>query len=280
MTDSGAVAPETQTEPPGRRRGNSVAARLRALPPELRNAGIASAALVASFVLPWYQKNYSAVVANRLQAESSSLSAFGVFSFIEAAILVLSLGVLYLVWARANRRAFHLPGGDGTVIFAAGVWAILLLVWRTFDRPSAEAPGTSYGIEWGIFVAFVAAGALAAAGARIRAVDRPEPPNPVAEEDGWDVPPRGDRPADRRPADAGAVTEVLRDRPRWQGEPRPFGDEAAEAETRVEPVDPAEAETRVEPVDPAEAETRVESVDPAEARTRRAPVDPPHDRLF
>jgi hypothetical protein len=265
MTDSGAVAPETQTDPPGRRRGNSVVTRLRTLPPELRNAGIASAALVASFVLPWYQKNYSAVVANRLQAESSSLSAFGVFSFVEAAILILALGVLYLVWARANRRAFHLPGGDGTVIFAAGVWAVLLLVWRTFDRPSAEAPGISYGIEWGIFAAFVAAGALAAAGARIRAVDRPEPPNPVAEDDGWEKPPRGERAADRRPADAGAVTEVLRDPPRWQGEPRPFGDDPSEAETRVEP---------------SEAPTRRGPVDPSEADTRRSPVDPPHDRLF
>jgi hypothetical protein len=250
MTDSGAVAPENQNEPSGRRRGHSVAARVRDLPPELRNAGIASAALVASFVLPWYQKNYSAVVANRLQAESSNLSAFGVFSFVEAAILILALGVLYLVWARANRRAFHLPGGDGTVIFAAGLWAILLLIWRTFDRPSAEAPGISYGIEWGIFVAFVAAGALAAAGARIRAVDRPEPPNPVADAEGWDTPPRPGRPPDRRPADAGAVTEVLRDRPSWQGEPKPFGDAPSEAETRV---------------------------DPGEAPTR---VDPPHDRLF
>jgi hypothetical protein len=239
----------------------SVASKLRGLPPELRTAGIASAALVATFVLPWYQKNYSAVVANKLQAESSSLSAFGVFSWIEAAILLLALGVGYLVWARANGRPFHLPGGDGTVILAAGVWAALLLVWRTFDRPDAEAPGITYGIQWGLFAAFVAAGALAAAGARVRAAHRPEPPNPVADE-GWEAPPP--RPArdgaDRRPVDTSAVTEVLRERPSWQGEaPEPPG--------RARPPEPDAPEP---PPSPPARRGR---------RGRRA-ADPGHDRLF
>jgi hypothetical protein len=253
MTDSPGVAPET----------HSVAKKLRALPPELRTAGIASAALVATFVLPWYQKNYSAVVANRLQAESSSLSAFGVFSFVEAAILILALGVVYLVWARANGRPFHLPGGDGTVIFAAGVWAVLLLVWRTFDRPGAEAPGVSYGIQWGIFFAFVAAGALAAAGARVRAVHRPEPPNPVADE-GWDAPTRVARTDDagRRPVDPAAVTDVLRERPSWQG-------------------DPPEAPGRGRPAEaPPEGPAEPPPESPRRGRRGRRSPGPGHDRLF
>ncbi|MEA2242229.1 MAG: hypothetical protein QOD24_1785, partial [Solirubrobacteraceae bacterium] len=36
--------------------------------------------------------------------------------------------------------------------------------------------GGTVGIQWGFFVAFVAAGALAVAGQRIRAAARPEPP--------------------------------------------------------------------------------------------------------
>jgi hypothetical protein len=232
-------------------RNDSVAARLRALPPELRNAGIAAAALAASLVLPWYQKNY--IPQGARQFAQSNLSAFGVFSFVEAAILLVALGVIYLVWARANQRAFHLPGGDGTVIMAAGIWAIALLVWRLFDKPGVSDPSGTVGIQWGIFAAFVAAGALTAAGARVRAAHRPEPPNPVAEEDdGWQAATPRERRPDRRPRDAGAVTEVLRDPPAWSGEPPP---EPPPAGRRT---DPAEAETQVDP----------------------HRDDPPHDRLF
>jgi hypothetical protein len=243
MTDSSAVPSESQNE--------SLAARLRALSPELRNAGIAAVALAASLILPWYQKNY--IPQGARQFAQANLSAFGVFSFVEAAILLVSLGVIYLVWARANRRAFHLPGGDGTVIMGAGVWAIVLLIWRLFDKPGVSDPSGTVGIQWGIFAAFVAAGALTAAGARVRAAHRPEPPNPVAEEDGWTAAtPRPRRP-DRRPRDSSAVTEVLRDPPSWSGEP---------------PAEPPPAGRRSS--DPSEAETQV---DP-----RRD--DPPTDRLF
>ena len=242
MTDSGAVAPDSE----------SPATRLRALPPELQTAGVASAALAVSLILPWYQKNYSAVVGGRLQAESSNLTAFGVFSFVEAAVLLVAIAVLYLIWARANRRGFHLPGGDGTVIFGAGCWALVLLIWRLFDKPDVDTGAATVGIQWGIFVAFLAAGALAATGARLRAAHRPEPPNPAAEEDDWQSPMR-ERPPhrDRRPRDSTAVTDVLRDRPHWQGEP---------------------------PEPPAPPTRRRGTQDPSEAETQAAP--PPHDRLF
>jgi hypothetical protein len=202
------------------RESHSVAKRLRALPPELRTAGIAAACLAVSMLLPWYQKSY--VPKGSQQFVQANLSAFGVFSFIEAAVLLVAGGVLFLVWSRANRRAFHLPGGDGTVIFAAGCWVLLLLVWRLFDKPDVADPGGTVGLQWGIFGAFVAAGFLAAAGARVRAAHRPEPPNPAAEDPGRDASPgqrRDDDREHRRPRDASAVTEVLRDRPDWQGEP-------------------------------------------------------------
>ena len=76
----------------------------------------------------------------------------------------------------------------------------------------------------------LAAGALIAAGARVRAVHRPEPPNPAADDFDFERPARrrsASRP-DRRPRDPGAVTEVLRDRPSWEGDPpeQPRRDEA------------------------------------------------------
>ena len=63
-----------------------------------------------------------------------------------------------------------MPGGDGLIITIAGAWAGLLIFYRVFSRP----PGNGYpvGIEWGFFLAFIAAGALAYAGLADRA-----PPN-------------------------------------------------------------------------------------------------------
>jgi hypothetical protein len=183
--------------------------RLRQLPPELRNAGIAAAALAFSLVLPWYSKS----LARGDRFINDNLSAFGVFTFVEASVLLVAGGVVFLVWARSERKGFHLPGGDGVVISIAGGWALALLVWRLFDKPDVSDPGATVGIQWGIF------GALVAAGARVRAVHRPEPPNPAA--DGWEEPPRRPAPPrpDRRPADPAAVTEVLGERPDWSGEP-------------------------------------------------------------
>src|SRR3954470_10178620 len=185
------------------------------LPKELQFAAAAAAALALSLVLPWYQKSYFQA-GHVVQA---NVSALGVFSFVEAAVLLVSLAVLFLVWARAQQRAFHLPGGDGVAIMLAGGWAILLLVWRLFDKPDIQGAGATMGIQWGIFAALLAAGALLVAGARVRAVHAPEPANPAAEEaEGWVAPPQRerDRRPDRRPRDATAVTEMLRDRPRWE----------------------------------------------------------------
>jgi hypothetical protein len=86
----------------------NVGQALRELPPESRLTGGAAAALIFSMVLPWYQ--VSAL------GKAESRSAFQVFTWVEAAILLVAAGVLYLVWARAQRMRFHLPGGDGFVI--------------------------------------------------------------------------------------------------------------------------------------------------------------------
>jgi hypothetical protein len=150
-----------------------VAGAYRALDRDQRFAAAAALALLVSMFLPWYEK--SVVVAGTSSFTHDSISAFGAVSFVEAAIFLVSASILALLLARAERRPFHLPGGDGTVIFAAGVWATLLIFYRVFDRPDISGEGGTVGIQWGFFVAFVAAGGLAVAGQRIRATGRPEP---------------------------------------------------------------------------------------------------------
>ena len=162
-------------------RGSGAPARLlaawRALAPEGRLAAGAALALFVTMLLPWYQQ--TAVVSGRGQPlVSQNLSAFQVFSFVEAAVLLVALAVLALLFARAEGRAFHLPGGDGTVVMGAGLWVVLLLVWRLFDKPGIATRGVAanVGVQWGIFFALAAAGLLAYAGSRMRRAALPEPP--------------------------------------------------------------------------------------------------------
>jgi hypothetical protein len=209
-----------------------------------------------------------------------NLSAFGVFTFIEAAVLLVALAVLFLVWARSQRKGFHLPGGDGTAITIAGGWAVLLLVWRLFDKPDVQGPGATIGIQWGIFGALLAAAALIVAGTRVRAAHVPEPPNPAADDVDWEAPPprRAERRPDRRPRDTGTVTDVLRQRPAWEGEPREADDRSRARTTRL-PDDPSQARTTRLPDDPSQAPTtRLPDEDPSRARTRKLPEPPEPDQ--
>lgn len=136
------------------------------LEPEGRLAGLAAAALLFTMFLPWYEKNV--YDETRRVFVTDSISAFGDLSFVEAAVFLVSAGVLALLYARASGARFHLPGGDGTVIAGAGAWAALLLLWRVFDRPEVTGEASTVGIQWGFFLAFVAAAALSTAGLRMR----------------------------------------------------------------------------------------------------------------
>ena len=105
-------------------------------------------------------------VEQRVAAVAAALlivSTFGPFSFVEAAEILAAGGVLLLLKQRADGRAFHLPFGDGTAIFVAGIWCGLLIATRIFDRP----PGMTV-------LALVCALLLAAAGLRERAKRAPD----------------------------------------------------------------------------------------------------------
>jgi hypothetical protein len=180
----------------------------RALTSEQRLAAIAALLLLLSMLLPWYQETGNA--------------------FVEAAIFVVVVGVIALLWARAERKAFHLPGGDGTIVMGAGLWVMFLIFFRQLDKPNGRKEGliqTSIGVQWGIFIAFLLGALLAYSGYRLRAAHVPEPvtddappPEPKPEE----APP--DKPDD-------ASTVVARRR-------RPPGDDPFEGQLSFD--EPAE----------------------------------------
>ena len=76
-----------------------------------------------------------------------------------------AVAVVLICVARADRRAFLLPGGDGAVIMAAGAWVMFLVFYRQLDRPTGNETGvlrpagspawSPVGVDWGIFVTFV-----------------------------------------------------------------------------------------------------------------------------
>src|SRR4051794_37243409 len=97
------------------------------------------------------------------------ISTFGPFSFVEAAIVLIGLGILFLLRKRAENREFHVPFGDGTVIAAAGAWSALLILIRIFNRPLGQG-----------LLALVCAAVLIVAGL---SEGRKRPPDALREDD-------------------------------------------------------------------------------------------------
>jgi hypothetical protein len=197
-----------------RDRMSGVLARIRrnwrALSPEQRLAAIAALALLLSMLLPWYQETGNAIVNGHLVRIEDGKSAFGVYSFVEAAIFVVVVGVIVLLWARAEGKAFHLPGGDGTIVMGAGLWVMFLIFYRQLDKPNGRREGmiqTSIGVQWGIFIAFLLGALLAYAGYRIRAAHVPEPALEGEPE------PEGPAPDEQPPPDGAATVVARRRRP-------------------------------------------------------------------
>ena len=144
----------------------------RAMNGEQRLAVVAAVALLVTMFLPWY----SLQNVNRGAITSQTINAFGDVSFVEAAVFLVAVGVIFMLFARSEGRAFHLPGGDGTVVMIAGGWVLFLIFYRVFSRPAGH--GYPVGIQWGFFLAFIAAGGLCYSGLRIRRAHVPEPPLP------------------------------------------------------------------------------------------------------
>ena len=234
----------------------------RVMPHEQRLAAYGAIGLFLTMFLPWYQRTFFVVVNGRPRPASDSLTAWGAFSFVEAAVLLVSAGVLTLLFQRAEGKAFHLPGGDGVIITIAGLWTCGLIVWRIFDKQGATATTqnvTSSGIEWGIFVALGVAAFLAYAGSRIRAAHQPEPPLPGEEGPpgpGYSQPPSepgppapgSGRPVDR-PGSPRAGTDGRPQRPRFDPE---MDRRVSDLERDQRRSDPERDRRRYDPVPPHE----------------------------
>ena len=151
----------------------------RALELEQRLAAVAAIGLFVSMFLPWYSKTDTFIDRGVAQSTQTSLNAFQAFSFVEAAVLLVSAGVLAMLFARVEGRAFQLPGGDGLIVMIAGGWSALLIFYRLLDKPTLHGTQritATVGVEWGIFVALLVALGLLYAGARMRATEATEPP--------------------------------------------------------------------------------------------------------
>jgi len=212
----------------------------RGLSGEYRLAAAAAVGLFVSMFLPWYEQTATGVVAGKPVAATNSLSAFQVFSWVEAAVLVVAVAVLALCFTRGERRSFHLPGGDGSVIFAGGVWVCFLVFVRQLDKPEPDHVPTltaTMGVQWGIFVCFLFALLLAYAGLRLRAAHRPEP-DPLDE--------------------AMASGRAPRERPRAPAEPRPGPFDADDGEDDTAVLGAGETKVML----PDEAPTGVVARDP------------------
>jgi len=225
--------------------------------PEQRLAAVSSLALLVTMLFPWY--GLQSLNRRTGAIESHNISAFGDVSFVEAAVFLVALGVVVMVLARAEGREFHLPGGDGTIVTIAGGWAGLLIFYRVFDRPAGH--GYPVGIEWGFFLAFVAAGCLAYAGVRMRTAETPEAPlrtakgGPARSRPERDLPPRD---AHRRDPD-----------------PDPDRGLKDDAGARTQRVSGPEEEVTV--VTPGRAPSERSAPVPARGRPRYPPA--PHEQL-
>lgn len=183
--------PRAHQGAPRPRSGPSAAARMaasigrlrttwRSLSGEQRTVATAALGLFVTMFLPWYSTSFPQKVGKtgiRLAAGIDSKSAIGAFTFVEAAVLLVAISVLLLLKARADGKAFHLPGGDGTIVTLAGGWTCVLIIWRLFDKP--HLGGAVVGLKWGIFAALAVAGMLTYAGLRLRAAHELEPPLPA-----------------------------------------------------------------------------------------------------
>lgn len=270
-----------------------LASAWRALGSEQHLAALAAAGLFISMFLPWYTKSDTLVVSGAAHATRTGFSAWQAFSWVEAAVLLVSAGILWMLFARGEGRSFRLPGGDGTIVMVAGGWTAFLVFYRLLDKPGLQGNQrvtATVGVEWGIFITLLIALTLVYAGSRMRHAEGREPPlrrrgprrsdapEPgegrggrrargwEADDSGWESP-AGEPTVRRRARPAAAEPRPPRPAEDEPGRPRTAAPGAGEAATpAARRRRPAFAEPLPEPADPPLA--------PAAGRTR-APAAPP-----
>ncbi|MGH2850451.1 MAG: hypothetical protein ACRDLP_07545 [Solirubrobacteraceae bacterium] len=171
MATAGTPRAEKQQSPPAR-----AWRAWRALDARQRMVALATLCLLVTMFLPWFSETG---IANGKTPVALTLTAFDAFSLVEAVVLLICIGTFALLFVRGEGRGASLPVGDGVIILAAGSLAAILVFYRIFAGPSA-GPHTSTGVQYGIFLALIAAVWLASTGRSMRAagIDTPAPPTP------------------------------------------------------------------------------------------------------
>lgn len=139
---------------------------LRALRTDQRRVVLAAALMLATLLLPWYEKTTYAAT-SKLVATTQLKPALFVPSLVEASIMLVSVAVLALMLARGSEARFFLPIPDRVLVMAAGGWTCLLVFYRFVDQPNSENNArivSDYDLSWGIFFGLIAAALLFASG--------------------------------------------------------------------------------------------------------------------
>lgn len=138
---------------------------------EERAAGVAAIVLILGEFLPWYGGSFNVGTLINVENVHRNYSGFQSFSLVELALVITAVAVLALLLANRRVAGLHLPVRVGTLIAGAGVWSLLLLLFRTLDRP--EIDGLKLSLQWGFLVVMAAAAVILAAGLRMREETEP-----------------------------------------------------------------------------------------------------------
>jgi hypothetical protein len=136
---------------------------IRSLSAHERLAALGAVIVVASLFLPWYGVTLAGGLVK---------TAVGTFGLIEAALLLTVGSAVLLIVACSRGYSLPRPLNEGALLVAAGAWSALLIAYRIMDRPYFELAGAGrVGLRYGIFIALIGAGLLAAGGLRERRED-------------------------------------------------------------------------------------------------------------
>ena len=136
---------------------------IRSLSAHERLAALGAVIVVASLFLPWYGVTLAGGLVK---------TAVGTFGLTEAALLLTVGSAVLLIVACSRGYSLPRPLNEGALLVAAGAWSALLIAYRILDRPDFELAGAGrVGLRYGIFIALIGAGLLAAGGLRERRQD-------------------------------------------------------------------------------------------------------------
>ena len=129
-------------------------------------AGIGGLALFVFMFLPWYGVDS----VGGFGISGGDASAWEAFSFIDILLFLVSVVVVGLVIAQLAETTPEMPAPPAQIIMIAGIVALVLIVFRLVFAPGVDSGDididVDLGREIGIFLALIAAAAIAYGGWR------------------------------------------------------------------------------------------------------------------